>query len=125
MNVEHRYLKIVASVVAWSSVLLTSTYWSHTQVVVGQYSWGQVTLLGLLISTAVMADHFTHETLSYWSKKFSLTMMASPWNKTLGSLSSREGVHRPFSEAVSYFVAILMSCKRATHRLMSSGSPQR
>lgn len=40
--------------VAWSVVLLTATYRSHTPVVFGRYSWGYVVLLGLLVGVSLM-----------------------------------------------------------------------
>lgn len=34
------FIKIGLSVVAWSDILLASTYWSHMPVVFSRYSWG-------------------------------------------------------------------------------------
>lgn len=49
-----KYLKMAVAVVAWSSVLVAATHRSHTPVVFGRYSWGYVTLLGLLAGVALM-----------------------------------------------------------------------
>lgn len=124
-----RYTRIGVSVGAWSGVLLAATYWSHTQLVFGQYSWGQVTLLGLLMGTAVLAEHLTDSMVSYWIKKSSLTTVASQREQVLSFVMSRlieintlaRRCAQTISEATSYLVAIFMSCKRVTHRLMSSG----
>lgn len=52
---EHlRYVKLVVAGLAWSGVLLSIPYRSHTPVVFGRYSWGYVGLLGFLIGVAMM-----------------------------------------------------------------------
>ena len=53
MNHQPQYVKIGVSLVSWSVVLLAATYRSHTPVVFGRYSWGYVTVLGLLVGMAL------------------------------------------------------------------------
>lgn len=53
MNPQPQYVKIGVSLVSWSVVLLAATYRSHTPVVFGRYSWGYVTVLGLLVGIAL------------------------------------------------------------------------
>jgi lysophospholipase L1-like esterase len=48
-----KYVKIGVSVVAWSGVVFSTTYRSHTPVVFGRYSWGYVALLGLFTGLAL------------------------------------------------------------------------
>jgi hypothetical protein len=123
------YVKIGVSVGAWSGVLLAATYQPHTPVVFGQYSWGQVTLLGLLMCTAVMAECLTDNMVSYCSKKFYHLTVVSPRKQALRRTMSRlteitsfaRTCAQSISEVPSYLVGIFMSCKRMTHRLMSSG----
>ena len=102
MSAQRRYVTIAVSLVAWSGVLLVVTYWSHTSVVFGQYSWGPVTLLGFLVYTAVMAEYTANHIVSYWTK-----------------MSSRP---LALSEDKSYLVFLFLSCKRVTRSLLSSGS---
>jgi hypothetical protein len=122
MTAQCRYVKIGLSMVAWSGVLVASTYRSYTPVVFGQYSWGQVILLGLLMCTAVLAEPLTDNIMNYWTK------MVTPPEQALSRVMSKlteintfvRRCSQTISEATSYLVVIFMSCKRATHRLMSS-----
>jgi hypothetical protein len=111
-------------VIAWSGVLLTATYRSHTPVVLGQYSWGHVTLLGLLVCIAVMAEPLANHMVSFWSKKASPTMVAGQRERAVGRAMAEinafaMGLAQTLAEARSYFVSLFMSCKRVTRSLMS------
>ena len=129
MSTQCRYVKIGVAVIAWSGVLLVSTSRSHTPAVFGQYSWGQITLVGFLMCAAVMAEHLADTLVSYWTKTSALTAMAGPWEQRLSRVMSKLSEIFAFArrcaqtipEVTSYLAAIFMSWKRVTHRLMSSG----
>jgi hypothetical protein len=87
MNV--RCVTIAVSVVAWTGILVLATYHSDTPVVFGQYSWGQVTLLSLLLYTAVMAEYLSKNMVSYWIMTSSRPLMASPREETRSRVRSR------------------------------------
>ncbi|MFY4730772.1 hypothetical protein [Nitrospira sp. BLG_2] len=130
MSAQYRYLKIGVSVLAWSGVLLVTTYWSHTPVAFGQYSLNQLILLGLLVSIAVMAEHLADDIVSYWTKKSSTTKVArhSEWWISHVTLWVTEikafamGLAQTLSKPTFYLVNIVTSCKRVTRGLMSSWS---
>lgn len=125
-----RCVTLAVSVVAWSGVLLVATYRSYTPVVFGQYSWGQVTLLGFLVYAAVMAEHMANDIVSYWIKQSSRPLVGNQGEETMSRARSRVidvksfglGLARPLSEGKSYLVNLFLSCKRVTRSLMSSGS---
>jgi len=129
MSVRCWYAKIGLSVGAWSGVLLVATHRSHTPVVFGQYSWGQVTLLGLLMCTAMMAECLTDNMMNYWTTKLIHTTVVGQRGQALSRIMSRlteinsftRACAQTISEATSYLVAIFMFCKRVTHRLKTSG----
>jgi hypothetical protein len=97
--------------------------------VFGQYRWGQVTLLGFLVYTAVMAEHMANDIVSYWTKKSSRPLMARG-EQHMSRARSRAieitafvtGLARTLWEGKSYLVCLFLSCKRVTRSLMSSGS---
>lgn len=53
MSERLRYVKLVMTGLAWSSVLFAIPYRSHTPVVFGRYSWGYVGLLCVLVCVAL------------------------------------------------------------------------
>ena len=53
-NTNLGYIKLSVVLVAWSIVLLTATYRSHTPVVFGRYSWGYVVLLGIFVGVSLL-----------------------------------------------------------------------
>ena len=130
MSAQCQYVKQAVSIAGWGGILLVATYWPPTPVVVGQYSWGQVTLLGVLVYTAAMAEHLANDIVSYWTKKSSRTLVASQREQSMSRARSRAikafvmglGLARTLSEGKSYLVCIFISCKRVTRSLMSSGS---
>lgn len=54
MSERLRCVKLVVVSLAWSGILFSIPYRSHTPVVFGRYSWGYASLLGFLIGVAVM-----------------------------------------------------------------------
>ena len=72
MNAECRYAQIWISVIAWTGVLLTTTYVARTSEVLGPSSWGYATLLSLLGCIAVMAESLSNHMVRFW------IVMASP-----------------------------------------------
>ena len=112
--------------VAWSGVLLVATHQSHTPVVLGQYGWGQASLLGLLLCGAVMAEHLTNNAVSYWANKSSHASVVSQGQEASSRVMSPPNKITTFarccaqtiSEATYFLVAVFIFCRRLTHRLM-------
>lgn len=122
-----RCATIAVSVVAWSGVLLVATYQSHTPVVFGEYSWGQLTLLGFLVYTAVMAEHLSGDIVGYLTKKSFRNLVVSQREATISRAGSRGiyvksfamGVARLLLDGKCYVVNLFVSCRRMTRSLMS------
>ena len=122
MSVQCQYIKIACSVVGWCGVLLTATYRSHTPVVLGQYSWGQVTLLVLLVCTAVMAEPLSSHIVGFWIKKASSPTVADQREGGAGRAMAESNAFvmrlaQTLSDARSYFVYLSMYYKRVIRHL--------